>query len=98
MRKPKSRSLNRGRRTDLDAEAALAEVQAKADENWERYVRALAEAENVRKRAGEMSRTPTSLRWSASARNCSASRTHSRWGWPLKAPALRACSRAAMQR
>ncbi len=29
----------------------LAEAQAKADENWERYVRAVAETENVRKRA-----------------------------------------------
>ncbi len=29
----------------------LAELQAKADENWERYVRAVAETENVRKRA-----------------------------------------------
>ncbi len=28
----------------------LAELQAKADENWERYVRAVAETENVRKR------------------------------------------------
>lgn len=37
---------------DLDPEAALAEVQAKADENWERYVRAVAEADNIRKRAG----------------------------------------------
>jgi molecular chaperone GrpE len=37
---------------DLDPEAALAEVQAKADENWERYVRALTEADNIRKRAG----------------------------------------------
>ena len=34
-----------------DPEAVLAEVQAKADENWERYVRAVAETENVRKRA-----------------------------------------------
>ena len=33
------------------AEAALAELQAKADENWDRYVRAAAETENVRKRA-----------------------------------------------
>lgn len=33
-----------------DAPDALAEVQAKADENWERYVRAVAETENVRKR------------------------------------------------
>lgn len=30
---------------------ALAELQAKADENWDRYVRAAAEIENVRKRA-----------------------------------------------
>lgn len=30
---------------------ALAEMQAKADENWDRYVRAAAEVENVRKRA-----------------------------------------------
>jgi molecular chaperone GrpE len=37
---------------DVDPEAALAEAQAKADENWERYLRALAEVENVRKRAG----------------------------------------------
>jgi len=29
----------------------LAELQAKADENWERFVRASAELENVRKRA-----------------------------------------------
>ena len=29
----------------------LAELQAKADENWERYVRAAAETENIRKRA-----------------------------------------------
>lgn len=35
-----------------DPEATLAELQAKADENWERYMRAAAEVENVRKRAG----------------------------------------------
>ena len=29
----------------------LAELQAKADDNWDRYVRAAAETENVRKRA-----------------------------------------------
>jgi molecular chaperone GrpE len=34
-----------------DATDPLAELQAKADENWERYVRAVAETENVRKRA-----------------------------------------------
>ena len=33
------------------SDAGLAELQAKADENWERYVRASAETENVRKRA-----------------------------------------------
>lgn len=31
--------------------AALAAAQAKADENWDLYLRAVAEAENVRKRA-----------------------------------------------
>ena len=41
-----------GAEADVDPVAALAEVQAKADENWERYLRALAEVENVRKRAG----------------------------------------------
>jgi molecular chaperone GrpE len=34
-----------------EPEDELAAAQAKADENWERYVRALAEVENVRKRA-----------------------------------------------
>ena len=37
-----------------DVEAAVdrvAELQAKADENWDRYLRAAAETENVRKRA-----------------------------------------------
>ncbi len=33
------------------ADAALAELQAKADENWDLYLRAAAEVENVRKRA-----------------------------------------------
>ena len=33
------------------AVAALAEAEAKANENWERYLRAAAETENVRKRA-----------------------------------------------
>ena len=37
--------------TSDPAEAALAEAQAKASENWERYLRAAAEAENTRKRA-----------------------------------------------
>ncbi len=34
-----------------DPEAVLAEAEAKAVENWERYLRAAAEVENVRKRA-----------------------------------------------
>lgn len=36
---------------ETDAEAALVELQKKAQENWDRYLRAAAEAENVRKRA-----------------------------------------------
>jgi molecular chaperone GrpE len=39
---------------DTEVEApddALAEAEAKANENWERYLRAAAETENVRKRA-----------------------------------------------
>ncbi len=35
----------------VDVEATIAELQAKADENWDRYLRAAAEADNVRKRA-----------------------------------------------
>jgi len=34
-----------------EAESLIAELQAKADENWDRYLRAAAEIENVRKRA-----------------------------------------------
>ena len=45
--------------TPVDAEAlakaddtpTLESLQAKADENWDRYVRAMAEADNIRKRA-----------------------------------------------
>ncbi len=36
----------------LDVEQTLADLKAKSDENWDRYVRAAAELENVRKRAG----------------------------------------------
>lgn len=36
---------------DDSVEAALAELQAKADENWDLYLRAAAEVDNVRKRA-----------------------------------------------
>ena len=35
----------------VDPVAQLQELQAKADENWDRYLRAAAETENVRKRA-----------------------------------------------
>lgn len=35
----------------VDPVAELQEVQARADENWDRYLRAAAETENVRKRA-----------------------------------------------
>jgi len=34
-----------------DPETVMAELQARADENWDRYLRAAAETENVRKRA-----------------------------------------------
>ena len=34
-----------------DAEAKLAAAEAKAAENWDRYLRAVAEADNIRKRA-----------------------------------------------
>ncbi len=34
-----------------DPESALAVAEAKANENWERYLRAAAEVENIRKRA-----------------------------------------------
>ncbi len=36
---------------DGDAEVSLADLQAKADENWDRYLRAAAEVENIRKLA-----------------------------------------------
>ena len=38
-------------RADMDAESGEAALQAKADENWQKYLRAAAELENVRKRA-----------------------------------------------
>ncbi len=37
--------------SDDNGEAALAEARAKADENWDLYLRTAAELENVRKRA-----------------------------------------------
>ncbi len=36
---------------DSDPDAVQAELQAKVDENWQKYLRAAAELENVRKRA-----------------------------------------------
>jgi molecular chaperone GrpE len=36
---------------DADAAATVAELKALADENWDKYLRAVAELENVRKRA-----------------------------------------------
>lgn len=36
---------------EADPEAELAELQSKADDNWDRYLRAAAETDNVRKRA-----------------------------------------------
>lgn len=35
----------------VDADSEIAELQQKADENWDRYLRAAAEVENIRKRA-----------------------------------------------
>ena len=37
---------------DSGPDSVQAELQAKVDENWEKYLRAAAELENVRKRAG----------------------------------------------
>jgi molecular chaperone GrpE len=37
--------------TPVDAAPTLESLQAKADENWDRYLRAMAEADNIRKRA-----------------------------------------------
>ena len=36
---------------EQDVEAVIAELEKKAEENWDRYLRAAAEVENVRKRA-----------------------------------------------
>lgn len=36
---------------DVASEPTLEDLQAKVDENWDRYVRAVAETDNVRKRA-----------------------------------------------
>ena len=44
-------SANADTPVDADASPTLESLQAKADENWDRYVRAMAEADNIRKRA-----------------------------------------------
>lgn len=49
---PETEAEDAGSEAATDSDAALSELQAKADENWERYLRAAAEVENVRKRAG----------------------------------------------
>jgi molecular chaperone GrpE len=36
---------------EVDPETVIAEMRAKADENWDRYLRSAAEVENIRKRA-----------------------------------------------
>ena len=38
---------------ESDPQSPLDALQAKADENWDRYLRAVAELENVRKRAAK---------------------------------------------
>ncbi len=49
---PNEAAENEAADNDADAIAdPMAELQAKADENWDRYLRAAAEADNVRKRA-----------------------------------------------
>ena len=48
---PEADADQAGSEEATDPTEALAELQAKADENWERYLRASAEVENVRKRA-----------------------------------------------
>ena len=49
--KPKEADIENGEAATETPDATLAEAQAKADENWNLYLRAAAEAENVRKRA-----------------------------------------------
>jgi len=38
-------------KSEDDSDAAVAELKARADQNWDKYLRAAAELENVRKRA-----------------------------------------------
>jgi molecular chaperone GrpE len=51
MNEPEAGAPAESEDTSDPAEAALAEAEAKASENWERYLRAAAEVENIRKRA-----------------------------------------------
>ncbi len=49
---PEKEAAENGTGTEaVEAADPLAELQAKADDNWDRYLRAVAETENVRKRA-----------------------------------------------
>ena len=48
---PETDADQAGNEETVDPNDVLAELQAKADENWERYLRTAAELENVRKRA-----------------------------------------------
>ena len=49
--KPEEESRAEAAPSEPDAGQMLAELKAKADENWDRYLRVAAELENVRKRA-----------------------------------------------
>ena len=40
-----------GEDAEIESQSSVDELQIKADENWDRYLRAVAELENVRKRA-----------------------------------------------
>ena len=48
---PETDADQAGNEEAADPQEVLTELQAKADENWQRYLRASAEVENVRKRA-----------------------------------------------
>ena len=81
------------------AEAALAEAQAKANENWERYLRAAAELKILASGRPVTSRMRTSLHSSRSGRNCWQFATPWNWAWRRrKTRASRACWRAALRR
>ena len=77
---------------DGDAEASLADLQAKADENWDRYLRAAAEIENVRKRASRDVEHVRKFALENFGRELLAVRTVSKSGSrPVRAPMPRAC-------